>query len=277
VVRLRLEILLLADAALIGEPNAGKSSLLARISGATPAVAPYPFTTLDPVLGMVEVGRSRFTVVEVPGLIRGSHSGRGLGDEFLRHAQRARLSVHVVDLSGEDPTVSYEMVREEVRLFDPKMVLRPVVVAANKIDLPDTEEKFHALRRHLAGKVEGVYPVSANTGQGIDALLGRVAEVVEQEEAKGRAKGAAERPSESPQPEARRATGATVEKAADGVFDVHAPSVERLVGGTDLRQWRARVQLWEALRRRGVVRALEKAGAGPGAKVRFGDKELEWS
>jgi GTP-binding protein len=169
------------------------------------------------------------------------------------------------------------MVREEVRLFDPKMVLRPVVVAANKIDLPQTEEKLRALRRHLGGKVEGVYPVSANTGQGIAALLEKVAEVVDQEETKGRAKASGEGPSQSLQAEARRATGVTVEKAPDGRFDVHAPSVERLVGGTDLRQWRARVQLWEALRRRGVVRALERAGAGPGAKVRFGDKELEWS
>ncbi len=226
---------------------------------------------------MVEVGRSRFTVVEVPGLIHGSHSGKGLGDEFLRHAQRARLSVHVVDLSVGDPTVSYEMVREEVRLFDPKMVLRPVVVAANKIDLSDTEEKFSALRRHLVGKVEGVYPVSAATGEGLAALLEKVAEVVGQEEAKARANRSGEGSTLVLQPEGRRATGVTVEKAADGGFDVHAPSVERLVGGTDLRQWRARVQLWEALRKRGVVRALERAGAGPGAKVRFGDKELEWS
>ena len=275
-VRVRLELLLLADVALVGQPNAGKSSLLAQISGARPKVASYPFTTLEPVLGVVEAHGEAFVAVEIPGLLEGAHRGVGLGDEFLRHAQRTRVAVHVVDVAEEAPLRAYEQVQQEIGAFSLEMAQRPVLVAANKVDLPGAEVAAAQLRRQLGERVAGVYPVSAVTGQGIGPLLRKVVEVLEREKREVVGEEADLLGPVVPVRPKRNWRPVEVTRASDGAFVIQWAEAERFVRGTPLREWRARVQLWDQLRRLGVGRALEKAGAGSGATIRFGEFDLEW-
>ncbi len=182
--RLRLELKLIADVGLIGQPNVGKSTLLSRISAAHPKIAPYPFTTLDPVVGIVDTDSyQRFTVADIPGLIRGAHEGKGLGDEFLRHIERTRLLVHMVDPDppdGSDPAENYHTVREELRLHSARLAAKPELVVANKMDLPGAE-------RGLAGLCEAlgreVLPISALTRRGLRGLMARILHMLQELEA----------------------------------------------------------------------------------------------
>jgi len=173
--RLRLELKLVADVGLIGQPNAGKSTLLSRISAAHPKIAAYPFTTLEPAVGIVEAGSyQRFTVADIPGLIRGAHEGKGLGDEFLRHIERTRLVVHMVDPAppdGSDPAANYRAVREELRLHSAALAGKPELVVASKMDLPGAAAGLERLRDALE---EEVMPISALTGSGLRELLARI-------------------------------------------------------------------------------------------------------
>ncbi len=169
---LRLELRLLADVGLVGLPNAGKSSLLRRISAARPKVADYPFTTTEPVLGVVPLPDAPGIVVaDVPGLIEGAHRGAGLGDEFLRHIARTRILVHVVDLSGPDPLGAVETVERELALYAPALRHRPTLIAANKLDLPDARARWEEFRVAQSPRGQGVLPISAATGEGIPAFL----------------------------------------------------------------------------------------------------------
>jgi len=178
--RIRLELKIVADVGLIGQPNAGKSTLLSRISAARPKVAPYPFTTLQPMVGIVETDDyRRFTVADLPGLIRGAHEGKGLGDEFLRHIERTRILVHVVDaapLDGSDPLDNYHAIREEVRLHSAALADRPEIVAANKMDLEAAEAGLQRLR---GGLDRDVLPISALTGSGLPELRARILQMLE--------------------------------------------------------------------------------------------------
>jgi len=175
---LQLDLLLLADAGLLGVPNAGKSTLLSRISAARPKVADYPFTTLSPVLGMVAVDESAFVVADIPGIIAGAHTGAGLGLHFLRHVQRTRVLVHVIDASGafgRDPVADLRTVLAEVREWDPTLVERPQLVAATKRDAVAGEDPLPRLEA-VAGELGlEVVPVSAVTGAGLPELLRRLA------------------------------------------------------------------------------------------------------
>jgi GTP-binding protein len=275
IANVRVELLLLADAALIGQPNAGKSSLLTMISRAHPKIAEYPFTTTEPVLGVVEDEGAEFVAVEIPGLLEGAHEGKGLGDEFLRHAQRTRLSVHVVDVSSDNALAAYKQVQEEIKAFSDEMSERPVIVVANKIDISGAEENAKRLRAQLSGKVEGVFSVSAATGKGIKPLLRKITEVLSRE------KGSINIQPNDVQPRGnqnRLPQEGLMEivQPSPGVFIVESLRAERIVRGTPLGPWHARLQLWEQLRQIGVARALELAGAGPGDKVCFGNFELEW-
>ncbi|MDQ7794034.1 MAG: GTPase ObgE [bacterium] len=173
---LRLELSLLADIGLVGMPNAGKSSLLRRVSAARPRVAAYPFTTRTPVLGVADLGGGETAVLaDIPGLIGGAHRGAGLGHHFLKHISRTRLIVHVVDLSGQggvDPLEAYLVVRQELAAFDASLSGLPEVVAANKQDLLEARAGLAHFRRELTARgVEEVYPISAVTGQGLEELL----------------------------------------------------------------------------------------------------------
>jgi GTP-binding protein len=179
--RLRLELKIVADVGLIGQPNAGKSTLLSRISAARPKIAPYPFTTLQPMVGIVETDDyRRFTVADLPGLIRGAHEGKGLGDEFLRHIERTRMLVHMVDaapLDGSDPLENYRAIREEIRLHSAALADKPERVAANKMDLEAAEAGLQRLRQGLD---RDVLPISALTGRGLPELRGRILDMLEE-------------------------------------------------------------------------------------------------
>jgi GTPase len=173
--RLRLELKLLADVGLVGFPNAGKSTLIARISAARPKIADYPFTTLIPNLGVVRLSGDRsFVVADVPGLIEGAHRGQGLGHQFLRHLERTRVLVHLVDvssLSGRDPAADLDTVRKELELFHPLLAAKPQIVAANKIDAVDDPSRVAALARRASQLELPFLEISGVTGEGIPALL----------------------------------------------------------------------------------------------------------
>jgi GTP-binding protein len=177
---LRLELKLLADVGVIGFPNAGKSTLVSRVSAATPKIASYPFTTLTPTLGVVRVDERRaFVIADLPGLIPGAAQGRGLGHRFLRHTERTRLLIHLIDLdpgTGRDPVEDYLVIQDELKAFSPELAARPQVVVANKIDLPETDARRRALEGFCAVAGLPFFTVSAVSGQGLSALMGSVAE-----------------------------------------------------------------------------------------------------
>jgi GTP-binding protein len=175
---------LLADVGVIGFPNAGKSTLVARVSAARPRIAPYPFTTLVPTLGLVRVDAERsFVIADLPGLIPGAAEGRGLGHQFLRHTERTRLLLHLVDLdpaTGRDPVEDLRVINEELRAYSPVLGERPQIVVGNKIDLPGTDERREALQAHCGARGVPFVAISAVTGAGLGALLARVAAALEE-------------------------------------------------------------------------------------------------
>ena len=194
----RLELKLLADVGLVGFPNAGKSTLISRISAARPKIADYPFTTLQPNLGVVAVGKppeeKSFVVADIPGLIEGAHTGAGLGTQFLRHIERTRLLVHLVDVSDAsgrpDPVKDVEVIMGELESFGAKLEQKPMILAASKIDIAN-KDKLAKLKRYAKKQKIDLFPISAVTGKGIDELKYAMAEKVE--EARSVAAGAEER------------------------------------------------------------------------------------
>jgi GTP-binding protein len=171
---LRLELKLIADAGLVGKPNAGKSTLLSRLSAARPKIAAYPFTTLEPQLGIVELSRyRRFVLADIPGLIEGAHLGAGLGDAFLRHIERTRVVVHVVDIAplAGDPVEDYHAIRNELAQYSPKLAAKPELIGANKMDLTDAEDRLARFREKVEGEV---LAVSGVAGQGLERFTERL-------------------------------------------------------------------------------------------------------
>jgi GTPase len=172
---LRLQLKLLADVGLVGFPNVGKSTLISRISAARPKIADYPFTTLTPNLGVVRLSDDRsFVVADVPGLIEGAHAGHGLGDRFLRHIERTKVLIHVVDVSsasGRDPVNDFKVIVDELRLFDPQVALKPQIVAANKIDALDDASRLERLEGYIKKQGLPLIRISGVTGEGVDELL----------------------------------------------------------------------------------------------------------
>lgn len=175
---LRLQLKLLADVGLVGFPNAGKSTLISRISAARPKIADYPFTTLAPNLGVVTLSDDRsFVVADVPGLIKGAHEGHGLGHQFLKHIERTKVLVHLVDVSGasgRDPIEDFDTIQQELKAFSPEVAAKPQIVAANKIDAIDDPDRVKALQRHVRKKKLPFLQISGATGAGVDALLEEV-------------------------------------------------------------------------------------------------------
>jgi GTP-binding protein len=196
---LLLELKLLADVGIIGYPNAGKSTLISRISRARPRIADYPFTTLTPNLGVVSWrGERSFVVADIPGLIEGAHTGVGLGHQFLRHVERCRALVHLVDPvapgEGREPKADYDAINRELERYSPELAKKPQVVALTKMDLPEARGRLAAVRRALARRKRRpeVLAISAVTGEGLDALLDAVARVLYRGEA-GKARQGAKR------------------------------------------------------------------------------------
>uniref|UniRef100_A0A7C2HUH9 GTPase Obg n=1 Tax=Ammonifex degensii TaxID=42838 RepID=A0A7C2HUH9_9THEO len=264
---LELELKLLADAGLVGLPNAGKSTILSRVSAARPKIADYPFTTLEPCLGVVRVEEGEsFVLADLPGLIEGAHAGAGLGHKFLRHVERTRLLIHVLDAAGtggRDPVADFAAVNRELVLYSAELAGRPQVVAANKMDLPESRANLERLRAALQGYE--IFPVSAVTGEGLNRLISRVAALL--------------RELPAPQvdyPSGRMVTGIAplrVRREA-GVFIVEDGAVERRVAMTDLDNPEAVRRLRQYFERAGVTAALRAAGVKPGDTVRIGREEF---
>jgi GTPase len=270
---LDLELKTIAQAALIGEPNAGKSSLLAATSGAHPQIGDYPFTTLSPNLGVAEApsdAEQVFVLADVPGLIAGAHTGAGLGHRFLRHVERAPVLVHVVDASQEDPVDAYLTVRAELEAYKPELANKPEIVAANKLDLPGARQGLEKLREALPDS--RVIGTSTVTNEGIPALLDEVGNVLRQMPREPEAATEVRVYTLSPtEPE-----GYTVEQIETGVYRVRGRRVERLVAMTDLNSEEGTDYLQKQLERLGVFEALERAGVQVGDTVHVGGWETEW-
>lgn len=179
--KLRLELKLLADAGLVGFPNAGKSTLISRLSAAKPKIADYPFTTLEPNLGVVQAGDRSFVLADIPGLIEGAHEGHGLGLHFLRHVERTRLLVHLVDVSdftGRDPAHDFDVILEELRAFTEELAAKPMIVVASKIDACQNPARIHAVSEKAAAHGLPFFAISSATGEGIEALRFAMADKV---------------------------------------------------------------------------------------------------
>jgi GTP-binding protein len=261
--RLELELRLVADVGLVGLPNAGKSTLLSRLTAARPRVAGYPFTTLVPNLGVTD-GDDRYVMADVPGLVEGAHEGRGLGDRFLRHVSRCRALAYVVDLAGPDPVADLVTVRAEVEAFDPDLAVRPWVVAATKRDLVEQDE---ADRRASALREQGeTLVVSGETGYGLGELAERLARLAAEAPAPDRQAHVVLRPGREP----------FVVRQAGERFEVEGRQVERWVRDTDLEDPHQVVRLQDRLRRMGVERRLTEVGAQRGDEVLIAGQPFEF-
>ncbi|GCE46530.1 GTP-binding protein [Thermosporothrix hazakensis] len=280
-----LELRLIADVGLVGYPNAGKSTLLSVVSAARPKIADYPFTTLTPNLGVVEVGQiSRgsgfsFVIADIPGLIEGASQGVGLGHEFLRHVRRTRLLIHMLDGAAFDrePWDDFQTINAELREYDEQLAQRPQVVVLNKIDLPEAREHWETLKAKAEEAGYPVFAISAAARQGVDDLMQYVAQrlqEIQREEAERAALAAAEVGGTvlRPQPE----DSFTVTQESKGVFVVRGRRIERMVGMTDIENDEAMARLEASLEKMGVTKALEEAGVRVGDLVRFGKVELLW-
>ncbi len=275
--QLRLELKLLADVGVVGLPNAGKSSMLAAVSRAHPKIADYPFTTLEPNLGVVEWRRDSFVMVDIPGLIEGAHKGVGLGIDFLRHIERTDVLVHIVDGSVEDPMSSYRQINHELEEHDRKLMDRPQVVVLNKVDIPGVASRVAPMREELSSLGIPAHVCSVAARQGIEDVLDSVLHTLREIRSSRTAEdsGVDSGPELAvlrPQPRGR------VHKVSqrDGVYTVGLSDAVRIAARVDMNNWNARMQFYDYLRRRGVVKALEQMGISSGDTVRFGAMEWEW-
>jgi GTPase len=279
---LRLELRLIADVGLVGLPNAGKSTLLAAVSAARPKIADYPFTTLEPNLGVVSVGGvdgQTFVMADIPGLIGGAAQGVGLGLEFLRHVRRTRVLVHVLDasggLEGRDPLHDFETVNAELDAYEEDLLAKPMLVALNKVDIPEARESLPALTRELERRGFPVYPISAVTGEGVPTLMQAVAASLRE---------ALEREVEAEKPqERRRYTLENVDERAWQAqrlsrhhFAVTGVGVERFTVMTDFSRDEGQERFERFLESSGITAELERLGVEDGDVVHIGSHELIW-
>lgn len=271
---IRLELKLLADVGLVGFPNVGKSTLISRVSAARPKIADYHFTTLVPNLGVVDVDGESFVMADIPGLIEGAHTGAGLGHEFLRHTERTKLIVHVLDISGSeerDPLQDFRIIQDELRLYSPFLADRPMLLAANKMDVPGAEENLQRLKAELGEEME-IYPISAATGTGVESLIYRVAELLPTLAA--------------PEIFVREEEHHRVTRAEDKerfqlsrdgeIFVISGKEVERHVAMTLFDSEEGLYRFQTILKVMGIDNALRKAGVQAGDKVNIAGVEFEW-
>ncbi len=280
-----LELRMIADVGLVGYPNAGKSTLLSVVSAAQPKIADYPFTTLAPNLGVVELGQPRrgdgysFVLADIPGLIEGAAQGVGLGHEFLRHIQRTRLLIHMLDGASfdRDPWQDFQNINKELREYDEHLAERPQIVVLNKIDLPEAQEQWESVKKQAEAAGYPVFAISAAAQQGTAELMQeaarRLREIQQAEAEQTAAEPFAhlEGPILRPQPD--DAFAVTKE---NGIFVVRGRLVERSVGMTNQESEEGMARLQVTLEKMGVTKALEAAGVKVGDTVRFGKVELFW-
>jgi GTP-binding protein len=273
-----LELKLLADAALVGFPSVGKSSLIARMSAARPKVADYPFTTLVPNLGVAKSGEYSYVIADVPGLIQGASEGLGLGHAFLRHIERTALILHVVDLSGgydeRDPIAAVGAIDAELAAHAAELALRPQVIVGNKLDVEGAREASEALSAWAAEREIPYFGVSAATGEGIEPMMRAVGEKVHSLRlAAQQAVAPYEQVYVYAPPEDE---DLTVEKTGAHAFTVHGRHVERMVLVTEMGNEEAVAHLQKRLRRAGVEQALARAGAVDGDTITIGPASFDF-
>jgi len=272
---LRLELRLIADVGLVGLPNAGKSTLLAALTAARPKIADYPFTTLEPNLGVMELGpddERRPTVADVPGLIEGASAGAGLGHAFLRHVERTRVLVHLVDGSARDPGWDLDVIRGELRLHDPALLDKPLVVAFTKIDLLAARRAWPAFAAARCAEGLPAVAISAEQGEGLDTLRAVLADLLPDAEALA----APPEPAGVVVHRLDAAGDAFTVSREDDAFRVRGRRIERLAVQTDFANDESAARFQADLVRLGIDPALRRAGIQPGDPVRIGVVELEW-
>lgn len=270
---LKLELKLIADIGIVGVPNAGKSSFLASVTRATPKIADYPFTTLEPNLGVAELDMDHVLVLaDVPGLIEGAHMGVGLGDAFLRHIQRTKVILHVLDGMAEDPLADLDQINQEMALFDERLGIKPQVIAFNKMDLPDVAAKWEEIKPGLEERSEYVYPISAATGQNVRPVLWKLFELLQQIPDEPLLE---EMPVYTPKEDPRKFT---ISQDEDGDWVVRGVSVERAAHMTFWEHSGSVRRFQTLLKTLGIEDALRREGVQEGDTVMIGDDfELEWS
>ncbi|HEX6818152.1 MAG TPA: GTPase ObgE [Ktedonobacterales bacterium] len=279
-----LELKLIADVGLVGYPNAGKSTLLSVVTNAKPKIANYPFTTLVPNLGVVVVGDPTrlddysFVLADIPGLIEGAAQGVGLGHEFLRHVERTRLLLHLIDGANTEqpPWAEFEAINKELEEYSPDLARRPQMLVLTKMDLPDARERWPELRAQAEAAEIPAFAISAPTHEGVQELMNATAERLRdlrQEDAERAAQATLTPvgPVLRPQPD----EAFTIERTETG-FRVRGKRVERMAAMTNAESSEAMERLERNLRKLGVLEALEEAGVQPGEMVQLGKVELEW-
>jgi GTPase len=270
---IELELKLIADIGLVGAPNAGKSTLLAALTEARPEVGAYPFTTVTPNLGVITLDEDRAAVIaDVPGLIEGAHEGRGLGHHFLRHVERTRVLVAVVDGAAREPAAEWQAVADELRFHDPALAERPMPMVVTKLDLPEVRERWPTVRAELRKGGADPLGVSAHDGTGLDELRRRLAAALDEAEARAEERGHEEMRVHRFDP---LAEGWQVVADGDG-FRVRGRRIETAAARTDFDNEESRDRFWRLLERQGIDLELRRQGAGPGTTVHIGDTELEW-
>lgn len=267
---LRLELKLIADVGIVGMPNAGKSSLLAAVTNAKPKIANYPFTTLEPNLGVVNLDdQNQLILADIPGLIEGAHLGAGLGDAFLRHIQRCRILIHLLNGESPDPMSDYSQINSELALFDPQLALKPQLVVLNKIDNPEVEAIIKKQKSAFKKKGVELHTISALARTDLQPLMWKALELLKNAPIQEKI---TEMPVYKPEEDAR---SFTLEKEQEG-WRIHGKAIERAAAMTywDMEESVRRFQrLMEHL---GVDDALRKAGIREGETVFIGENELEW-
>ena len=278
---LRLELRLIADIGLVGLPNAGKSTLLAALTAARPRIADYPFTTLEPNLGVMDLADPddptgddrRPTIADVPGLIEGASSGAGLGHAFLRHVERTRVLLHVVDGAARDPRWDHDVIRNELAAHDPALLEKPILVVFNKLDRPAAAEAWPGFETELRRAGEDVMAISAAEGVGLDALRSRIGELLPDA-------ADLDAPPEPAGVVVHRIEptddGFVVELDADGVLRVRGRRIERIAAQTNFDVEESAERFQRTLARMGIEDELRRRGVAPGDLVRIGSTELEW-
>ncbi|GAV15382.1 GTPase ObgE [Paenibacillus sp. NAIST15-1] len=279
-----LELKVMADVGLVGFPSVGKSTLLSVVSAAQPKIGAYHFTTITPNLGMVDVGEGRsFVMADLPGLIEGAHTGIGLGHEFLRHVERTRIIVHVVDMAGmegRDPFDDWVKINEELKLYNEKLSERPQIIAANKMDMPEAEENLAVFRekvREMTGSDIEIMPISSLTRQGIQELLYRAMELLEQLPDAPEVEEVAEVDERKIYrfEKTRRDSEFTIRREND-TFVVESEAVENMLKRMQMNSHDAILRFARTLRHMGIDEALRKRGAVDGTIVRIADFEFEF-
>ncbi len=268
---LRLELKLIADVGIVGVPNAGKSTFLSVISNAHPKIADYAFTTLEPNLGVVRHGYDQFLAADIPGLIEGAHMGIGLGHSFLRHAQRNRVLVHLLDGMAQDPIADFSQINAELALFDAELGEKPMLVVLNKMDMPTVQERWPEIEEAVESLGYPIMAMSAITHQGVNEVVNRIFHLLD----------------EIPEPE----TGDVemhvealpeadftfrITRDSEGAYHIYGEQIERAAQMTYWDYHEAVLRFQDTLRTLGITDALQEAGVNVGDTVFIGDFEMEW-